>query len=205
MAGFGLNATGGPVQLNWSVKLAVSRPAADGSASTPIAESVIRVESVQPGYLSPVIAGPLEETGTFRIDTTFSDQAGNTLGSYFEYVQVVPNVLQVRLALNRRVIPPGGTLKMRIENLGTQPIGYGYPYALERYQDHHWQPVPGPGPFLMPLLGLQGGRAGVCQAVQISKGAKPGLYRVRKSIRPGIWQKTKAKILGQTFRVRAPR
>lgn len=204
-AGLVLSATGGPAQPDWTVRLVVSRPAVDGSASTPVAETLTRVESVQPGYSMMITVGPLGEAGTFRIDTTFSDQAGNTLGSYFEYVQVVPETLQVRLALSRRVIPPDGTLKMRIENLGTTHIGYGYPYGLERYLDHHWQPVPGPGPFLLPLLGLQAGRAGVCQTVEIPKGAKPGLYRVRKGIQPDFGRPAEAKIVGKTFRIRARR
>jgi hypothetical protein len=74
---------------------------------------------------------------------------------------------------------------VRLENVGTRPITFGFPYLLERYDGQHWKRIP-QGPFYMPLLSLQAGEAEECQLVRISKDSPPGRYRIRKELQAPI-------------------
>lgn len=98
------------IDLNWNVKLLVSRPAADGSVGEVVSETTGWVGEVGGSHVL-VAKKALAELGTYRVDTSFESQSGEVLGSYFEYVQAIPVTWRVRLALNRRVVSPGGLVQ----------------------------------------------------------------------------------------------
>ena len=201
-----MRSEGGRIELNWGGKFLVSRPAADGSIGKVVSERVSRIKEVDSVVSASLFAGGLTQLGSYRIDTLFESQSGEVLGRYFEYVQVVPLIERVRLALSRRVVPPGGRFKVRLENLGTQVMSYGFPYALERHHGGRWRPVPQERAFFMPGLHLQAGEASACQGVRLSAEAEPGLYRIRKlvSVAPIRSESKRApeKAISKTFWVR---
>jgi hypothetical protein len=190
----------GRVELNWTVRVLTSRVEAGSPAITPVAETTTSVGAVSSGSAASIVGGPLSERGSFRIDVTFSNQKGEILGSYAEYVQAVPRTFQVRLGLSRQTVRPGGTVKARLENLGTESIGYGYPYSLERYRDGGWVPIPR-GPFLMPLFHAPPGTASRCDAIRIPERAAAGVYRVGKTAMIVSPPRRRARVVGETFRV----
>jgi hypothetical protein len=153
-----------------------------------------------------VFTAPIVEAGSYRLDVVFLDEAGTLLGSYFEYIQVLPRTLDVRLKLSRRAVSSGGTLKIRVENFGTHEVRYGDAYTLQQYRDGRWQPAPQQERFFTDLHVLGAGRAGRCQVVRILKRAEPGLYRIQKefkfeAIKRGVIRDRYA-TFSKTFRVR---
>jgi len=110
---------------------------------------------------------------------------------------------KVRLAISRKAISLGGTVRVRIENPGAVDAVYGYPYRLQRREQNAWinQPV---GPFFSARLTARSGSAGRCQAVHIAKSAAPGIYRVSKSAWPADAKDERPKVVVRaTFRVLA--
>jgi hypothetical protein len=173
----------------------------DGSAAEPVAETSIQLGKLD-FFPTFVVGRALAEPGSYRIDSTFSDAAGNLLGSYFEYIQVVPDFLKVRLGMSRRVVSPGGTFKVRLENLGTREVSYGEPYILERYHRKRWQRVPQKENFFAIKHNLLAGQAGKCQAVHLFKDAVPGRYRIRKRVSSGFRKALRTQFLDGVFYVR---
>lgn len=189
-----------PVELNWTVRVLTSRVEAGSPAITPVAETTTSVGTVSSDSAASIVGGPLSERGSFRIDIAFSNQKGEILGSYAEYVQAVPRTFRVRLGLSRQRVRPGGTVRARLENLGTELIGYGYPYSLQRYHDGRWVSIP-QGPFLLPLFHAPPGTASRCNAIRIPERAAAGLYRVGKSAMAFLPPRRRARVVGETFRV----
>jgi hypothetical protein len=172
---------GAPIELSWIVKLLVSRPAADGSVGEVVSETTGWVGEV--GRSNALVARKaLAELGTYRVDTSFESQSGEVLGSYFEYVRVVPLTRHVRLSLNRQVVSPGGSFKVRVENVGTGQVSFGLPYVLERRHEGRWLPAPQRRRFFMPRIHLGAGIAGECEVVRVFAWADPGRYRIRKRV-----------------------
>jgi hypothetical protein len=94
-------------------------------------------------------------------------------------------------------------VRIRIENLGAQAVAYGYPYRLARLVKGVWVNLP-TGPFLMPRLYAQPGKASECQTIQMSEDAVDGIYRISKEVSPtdpGMEEKGLVTIR-TTFRVR---
>jgi hypothetical protein len=110
---------------------------------------------------------------------------------------------KVRLVTSRKTVPPGGTVRIRLENRGTVDAAYGYPYQLQRREQNSWinQPV---GPFFSARLTVRAGSAGRCQAIHMAKSSLSGLYRVSKSAWPATAKTERPKtVVRATFRVSA--
>lgn len=188
-------------ELEWTIEVLISFPGADGSPGWVVSESQTRVDSIS-GRPTVVVGSPLS-AGTYRVDFKFFDRNGASLGSYFEYVQVVPISLKPRLGLSRKSVSPGESLQLRVENLGTRTVDYGLPYELQRYEDGRWRPAPQTEKFFAPKMTLAAGHVGNCQGVPIFKGAKPGIYRIRKRIQYFLQRAIKGKVtVSETFFVR---
>jgi hypothetical protein len=191
----------GRMELNWTVRVRVSRVEAGSPAIEPVAETTTSVGAVSSGAAASIVGPVLSERGSFRVDVAFSNQKGELLGSYAEYVQAVPRTSRVRLGLSRQAVRPGGTVKARLENLGTESIGYSYAYTLERYRgDGRWVLIP-QHLFSQPLLHAPPGRASQCDAIRISERAAAGLYRVRKQAITSFLPRWRERVVGETFRV----
>lgn len=174
---------GGPedVDLGWTIEVLVSFPGAGGSPGWVV--SAARAQVPSPSFKPAVITRQPLFPGTYRVDLAFLDKDGATLGSYFEYLQVVPFVLKPKLVLRRKAGSAAGNLELRVENLGTRLISFGAAYGLERYEDGEWQTVPQRRGFFAWKASLSAGRAGPCQAVRIPAALGSGRYRVRKDIK----------------------
>jgi hypothetical protein len=191
------------LDLNWTVKLRVSRPASDGSPGELVLEADTKVEAVMAGDSAQLVAGELEKRGFYRIDISFQSQDGNLLGSYFEYVRVVPARLDVRVGFKRRTVSPGASTKFRLENLGTHMIRYGAHYSLDRFEDGDWRRISQGKKFVPSVDFVEAGRAGGCQVVHIPRSAEPGLYRIRKRLRTAGTMDLATYITYGTFHVKA--
>jgi len=112
-----------------------------------------------------------------------------------------PPPFRVRLGLNVEAVVPGRSLRLRVENRGSESVTYGYAYRLARRKDGLWvnQPV---GPFLGAKLFAPAGTAGPCQEVHISRDTLPGLYRVTKKILSAGSVQREPRIIRVTFQVR---
>jgi hypothetical protein len=113
-----------------------------------------------------------------------------------------PPAFKVRLGISRTSITPGGDLRVRVENLGTESVTYGYEYRLERRRGNSWVKLP-VGPFYASKLSAEGARAGPCEQVEeLERKAVPGLYRISKTVWPSDASRTDARLVRAKFQVR---
>lgn len=112
-----------------------------------------------------------------------------------------PPRFRVRLGIDRKATSPGGKLRIRVENLGTESVAYGYLYRLARYKQGSWihQPT---GPVFGSRLYAQAGRAGKCEEIGMASDAVPGTYRISKEVWPAAYGQSKAITVRTTFQVR---
>lgn len=114
-----------------------------------------------------------------------------------------PPPYKVRLGISRKVVAPGGRINIRVENLGSEPVTYGYLYRLARYENGSWKNLP-TGPFFAPKLYLGAGTAGTCQEIReirIAAKAVAGTYRVTKKVSPAESGHDGQTTVRATFRV----
>jgi hypothetical protein len=127
------------------------------------------------------------------------------LGSAFcasRTVKTDPNAeFKVRLLISGTAVPQGGTVRIRLENLGAVDAAYGYPYRLQRHERKGWVSLP-VGPFFSARLTLRSGTAGRCQTIHMARSSAPGVYRVSKSAWPAAEKDERPKAVARaTFRV----
>jgi hypothetical protein len=107
----------------------------------------------------------------------------------------------VRLGIDRERARAGGEVRVRIENSASSDVAWGYAYELAHWQAGEWSPLP-PHPVFAPRLVVPAGTVGRWQRVRIPRGAVPGLYRIRKWVKPfGSRRRT----VKATFRVTVKR
>lgn len=125
------------------------------------------------------------EAGFFRFDISFK-RRGKVLGTFSEYLRVLDPILEVRISTMRRAYRPGETLLARVENVGTESVGYGAGYSIERLTDVGWSRV-GPSRTVWPryATGLGAGEAGECMSYAIPNDLPIGRYRFSKAITSG--------------------
>ncbi|HEY5052917.1 MAG TPA: immunoglobulin-like domain-containing protein [Solirubrobacterales bacterium] len=113
-------------------------------------------------------------------------------------VVAVPPPFKVRLGVDRGSVRPGGQLRVRVEDLGTEDVVYGLAYELARWEGGSWVKQR-TGPFFKSRSFVRAGTASACQGIDIPSQAAPGLYRVSKKVAPKL--KTKSMNLMAEFRV----
>lgn len=111
-----------------------------------------------------------------------------------------PPTLKARLKTDRESVAPAGNLRMRVENLGSKNISYGYEYRLQRFQDGSWVQQPA-GPFFAGRLFAPAGTAGPCQGVRVAGDATPGTYRLVKRVTLAESARRESLLVRTTFRV----
>jgi hypothetical protein len=117
-------------------------------------------------------------------------------------VEAVPPPFKARLGISKPSVRPGGRLRVRIEDLGTEDLAYGVAYGLARREGGSWVKQP-TGPFFAPRLVVPAGTAGACQAIHILSHAVAGLYRISKKVGPASGGPSKQVAVRATFRIRA--
>jgi hypothetical protein len=117
----------------------------------------------------------------YRVDVTFRDLSGRTLGRYADYFRVMPRRVDVRLGLDAGTYRAGAAVLMRLENLGTVGISFGYEFALDIWNGSSWAASPAVLPLWPQVaLGLGAGLTQQCQRFQIPEDIVPGRYRLSK-------------------------
>jgi hypothetical protein len=164
-------------------------------------------ECARPGFVEAAVALGLVVAmvgldvplagGARQVERYASTNCGGT-------VKRDPNAnFKVRLAISRKTVPPGGAVRIWIENAGAVDAAYGYPYRLQRYEQGSWVKLP-TGPFFSARLTVRSGRAGICQVIHLAGSSPPGVYRVSKSAWPAEATDERPKaVVRATFRVMA--
>lgn len=111
-----------------------------------------------------------------------------------------PPPVKARLGILKSRIEPNQEASIRIENLGSKTIGYGYSYRLALKKGSRWvnQPV---GPFYAIRISTETAKAGPCQPVRLRGDLASGLYRVSKQVWRAEAGPSSAKTVSATFRV----
>lgn len=119
----------------------------------------------------------------YLLTVVFRNQAGKELGEYGFYFRVVDATANAHLGLSAPSYRPGSTVFARVENLGSSPVSYGAPYAIEHLDGATWSKAPEspPGPWIMPLYLTAGGMTeNGCHSFWIPPTMPPGRYRISK-------------------------
>jgi hypothetical protein len=179
--------TGGK-RISWGVNSELSLVAQDGRVISEIGKRIQRPGSLKSASSANIVFEVGKAPRFYRIDVTFLGAGGKSLAHYAEYFRVVPRTLKARLGLERKTYTPGDRVAMRMENLGTVDISYGYEFAVEIWMGSAWakSDVSLPG-WPEVGLGLGGGRSAECQRLPITQEFMPGKYRLSKQygIGPG--------------------
>jgi hypothetical protein len=157
----------------------------------------------------PLVAlTPPSRRGFYRFDLRIIAK-GKTIGTYSSYMKQVPPSSRARLLISPRVAHPGGRIRWRLENLGTEQIDYGEEFVVQRKQDGTWTHVRGFGEGLWSLVTaiLEPGAAGGCEGQHLPPTLAPGRYRVVQEAELFHWPANKPTTVTLTapFTVVAPR
>jgi hypothetical protein len=119
----------------------------------------------------------------YLLTVVFRNAAGKELGEYGFYFRVVDATANARFGLSAPSYRPGSAVFARIENLGSSPVSYGAPYAIERLEGATWAKAPESpkGPWIMPLYWTAAGMTEKgCRGFWIPPTMPPGRYRISK-------------------------
>lgn len=86
----------------------------------------------------------------------------------------------VLLWINRTSVKPNGTVKIRVENRGSQPVVVGDPFQLEREEAGTWRRLPGEKPFSRHCFLYLQGWSGKFRLF-MSRAGRPGALIASKS------------------------
>lgn len=117
----------------------------------------------------------------YRVDIDIRQMDGTRHARYADYFRVVPRLVGARLGLEKEVVHPGDVLLMRLENVGTIGIEFGYEFDLKVRTDNEWTTSPAqPAGWPEVGLGLGAGRNASCERVALPSDIAIGSYRVTK-------------------------
>lgn len=173
-----------PVHPHWRVTTTLERVDWRGRPVKTIATTDRQVRTIRFGRGAGVEFELEGVPGPYRVITVFSSKSGERLGRFGFYFRLMRPTESARLALNSNSYRPGQTVFARVENLGTELVGYGVPYAIERLSGSTWSKAPESprGPWILPLLLSNPGMSGRCNGFWIPPDMPAGRYRVVKEI-----------------------
>lgn len=92
------------------------------------------------------------------------------------------------LGVDREAVRAGGEVRLRIENFGQDPVGWGLPYGLDRWNraTKRWIEIPSGRLFSSIQLWVDAGTASQCQVIDVGPRFAPGPYRVQKRVTVGF-------------------
>lgn len=91
--------------------------------------------------------------------------------------------IKARLGIFQKTVRQGGTVRVRIEDIGTTDLTYNLSYELERRSRGSWVKLPR-RPVFAPRLYVRAGMSSDCQSIDIPRHASTGRYRIVKQVRP---------------------
>jgi hypothetical protein len=121
----------------------------------------------------------------YLLTVVFRNEAGKELGEYGFYFRVVTATANAQFGLSAPSYRPGSTVFARIENLGSSPVSYGAPYAIERLEGSAWSKAPESpgGPWILALYVTGPGTTeSGCHGFWIPPTMPPGRYRISKEV-----------------------
>jgi hypothetical protein len=131
------------------------------------------------------VSPPGNRRGVYRFEMRIANKSGKVIGSYGAYFRVVlRRSWRPRLRLTRDVLRAGERLLMRVENHGSEPVGFGAEFGVQRLEGDAWVTAPGlaEGPWIRRLWRLGGGGVGGCGALALPSDTPPGQYRITKGV-----------------------
>jgi hypothetical protein len=143
----------------------------------------------------------------YKTTLTIRKLSGELLGRYGQYARVLEPKSETRLHLSATSVHPGEALYARVENLGTELVSYGVPYAIDAFDGATWAPAPQSpkGPWILPLLHSAPGYSENCSRFLIPTDMAPGLYRfvkdVTESSAKDITERGRPRVLTAEFEV----
>lgn len=184
------------VSLDWKVISRLERMSTDGA----VLEESITVASIPPGGTVHIGGGTVTTPGIVRQDLAFVSSSGQPLGTYAEYIRVM-RTKQVRIGLAKAIRRPGETLLSRVENLGSEPVGYGRKRHLERLTKTGWKTLPGNNVGFDSRSTALPGTAGKCQRTKIPRSAVNGRYRLSQEVTQFVISDRNRKTIRVSFAV----
>lgn len=170
--------------LDWTVAAQLWSLDSAGTPTEEIDQRQIDIGRLDNAYQPHLNLSIPHVVDLYRYDIQFSDHDGNRLGSYSQYLRVVPEMVKVRLGINRRRFRPGQMIATRPEVLGTNWVTYGESFEVERMSNGHWHLDPALTPReWLTWSGSAGlGGAGRCSPFKVPIDTPPGRYRVKKPV-----------------------
>lgn len=171
-------------RVDWLVRAQLMALDSAGGVSEEVDHGRIRIKHIDDSYQPSLSLKVPGRIGFYRYDIQFSDFDGNTLGSYSQYVRVVPRSARVRLGISGRQFRPGQTVATRPEELGTDQISYGEDFDVQKRVDGRWRPYPPMNQHFWAFWRgfAEAGGAGSCSSFTIPAGTPKGRYRVVKHV-----------------------
>lgn len=183
-----------PVFVHWTVTETLWAVDAHGEHAVEVGHAGLVVDPInlqhEPG---PTIGiAPPARLGFYRYDLRII-QRGETIGTYSAYLKLVRPSSRARLLLGHRIVPAGGRIPWRLENLGSEQVDYGEEFKVERKQGGAWTHVRGFGEGVWSLvtLILEPGATGGCETQRLPWSLPPGRYRIVQEAELFRWPKVK--------------
>ncbi len=183
--GFGIAYNGNPaVHLNWLVTAKLTAIDRRGRVLRVVAGKQEAIRTPDPESLDDFHFKVSGEPGLYRTTLTIRKLSGELLGRYGQYTRVVEPSSGVRLRLDGTAFHAGEIVYARVENLGTEQVAYGVPYAIEAFDGSSWSTAPESpkGPWILPLLYSAPGYSGTCSGFLIPAEMPAGRYRFVKKL-----------------------
>jgi hypothetical protein len=123
--------------------------------------------------------------GIYRADVRFERLNGTRLQTYSQYFRVAPKRLLGRIGFSQETVAPGGSVVVRLENLGTALFNAGFGYWIERFNGSYWKADPTMQDRrrrIRVLRKLSPGESFDCWRLAVPDEQSAGLYRISKRI-----------------------
>jgi hypothetical protein len=201
--GFSEDDDAGPVPVDWTVTAQLWAVDGEGGTIEEVGHKGRLLKAIDAAHQPYIGLTPPDRRGFYRFDIRFSSH-GREIGSYSSYLALVKPEWRARLKLNRTISHPGERILSRVESLGSETVGYGEPFRVQREEKGSWVPTRGlvKGGWFEWAGFLEPGGIGQCNALDLPADIAPGRYRIVKDVnRPRGLRTTMPVTLTAPFRV----
>lgn len=166
----------------WKVRAVFSLLAKSGQVKRVVKQAAGIARSSHPMNLTFTT---LRKSATYRVEVMFEKRDGTFIARYGAYFRAAPPKFASRIALHSEQVGAGDKLSFRLENMGTQKIGAGYGYRIERFTGTAWEVDASLQsnkrvPRVLVILGPSA--TFDCVTISIPDASSPGRYRVVKAV-----------------------
>jgi hypothetical protein len=172
--------------LNWHVEVAIAQLGEDGSQvdiAPALSRTIRRVRVPRDLEALRFIVAMPAEPGFYKYRLRFRRLDGTGLGTYEQYVRVVPELRSASLRLNGRRFFPGDEIVARVFNRGTVPIAFGEGVSVKVQEAGIWADSAFDTPPVHRIsFVLLAGVLGRCETFRVPIDVPAGMYRFEKSV-----------------------